>query len=383
MDIQESLTKAKSTLVVLTDIQYAHFTGDDQTSLRLADAKAQVMRSLFEVASGGRWTSSAITALDSGVFGRGRQLTAPTEAAAVSTLLAEATAALRDLRASLDAVVVSDQLTATEKTSLSAEKNTTSTGIGNLSDRRQDLLAQEVANAAAITTATTSRDDASAALANARDALALAEAGATPQAVAAQLARWRAAEATAQSYAAQLSQTVLRAPFAGVVTRRDARAGELVTAGTPVLTIISDAEFEIEAFVPEADIAKLAIGDTASTTLDAYGEAVVLTARLTAIDPAETVVEGVSTYRVVAQFVGRDERVKSGMTANLDIETNRRAGVLAIPFRALTGNGRRTVHVSRGETVETMTVETGLRGSDGRIEILSGLQEGDQVVVLE
>ena len=237
--------------------------------------------------------------------------------------------------------------------------------------------------ASAITTATTGRDDAAAVLANARDALALAQAGSTPEQVAAQAARWRAAEATVQSYAAQLAQTVLRAPFAGVVTRRDARAGELVTAGTPVLALISEAAFEIEAFVPEADIAKLSIGDTASTTLDAYGDAAVFTARLTSIDPAETVVEGVSTYRVVAQFTASDERIKSGMTANLDIETDRRVGVLAIPFRTLTGNGRQRVRVQRGGTVETVTVEAGLRGSDGRVEILSGLAEGDVVVVPE
>ena len=383
VDAQEAVTKAKSSLVILTDLQYAHFTGDDQTSIRLADAKAQVIASLFDVANAGRWASSAISMLDDGLFGRVRQLTLAADVAAVSTLLAEASAGLRDLRAALDAVAVTDQLTAPEKTSLATEKNTSSTSVGTLSDRQQDIAGQQAANAAALTTATTARNDAAAALANARDALALAEAGATPEAVAAQAARWRAAQPTGQTYAAQLNQTVLRAPFAGVVTSRDARAGELVTAGTPVLGLISEAEFEIETFVPEADIAKLTIGDTASTTLDAYGDAVVFTARVTAIDPAETVVEGVSTYRVVVQFASSDERIKSGMTANLDIETDRRVGALTIPYRALTGNGRRTVRVQRAGMVETVPVEVGLRGSDGRVEVLSGLAEGDAVVVSE
>lgn len=383
VDMQEAVTKAKSSLVVLTDIQHAHFAGDDQTSIRLAEAKAQAIRSLFEVTNAGRWTTASITALDSGVFHRVRSLTIPADALMVTSLMAESQLALRDLRAMLDAVAVTDQLTSTEKTNLSTEKNTTSTGISNLSDRRQDLLTQEVDNATAITTATTNRDDAQAALANARDALALAVAGSTPEAVAAQAARWRAAEATAQSYAAQLAQTVLHAPFAGVVTRRDARVGELVTAGSPVLSLISEAAFEIETFVPEADIAKLQIGDTASTTLDAYGDREVFVARITSIDPAETVVEGVSTYRVIAQFVTSDERIKSGMTANLDIETDRRTGVLAIPLRTLGGSDRRSVRVKRGQTVETVTVEVGLRGSDGHVEIVSGLSEGDRVVVPE
>lgn len=383
VDAQEAVTKAKSTLVVLTDIQYAHFTGDDQASLRLAEAKAQAIAALFELPAAGRFTSATLAGVDWGVYSRVRLLAAPADLGDVTTALAESVEALRDVRTALDAVPVSDQLTATEKTSLAAEKNTSSTGIGILSDRQQDIAGQQAANTAALTTAATSRDDAAAALANARDTLALAQAGSTPEQVAAQAARWRAAEATVQSYAAQLAQASLYAPFAGVVTRRDARAGELVTAGTPVLGLISEAAFEIESFVPEADIAKLSIGDTASTTLDAYGDAAVFTARVTSIDPAETVVEGVSTYRVVAQFTLRDERIKSGMTANLDIETDRRTQVLTIPFRAVAGNGRRTVRVQRAAVVEIVPVEVGLRGSDGRVEIIAGLAEGDQLVIPE
>ena len=50
--------------------------------------------------------------------------------------------------------------------------------------------------------------------------------------------------------------------------------------------------------MPEADIAKVAIGDLASSTLDAYGSYVDFPAQVTMIDPAETVIEGVPTYKV-------------------------------------------------------------------------------------
>jgi multidrug efflux pump subunit AcrA (membrane-fusion protein) len=89
----------------------------------------------------------------------------------------------------------------------------------------------------------------------------------------------------------------------------------------------------------------------------------------------------VPTYRTVLLFSTIDPRIKSGMTANLTIHGDSREGVLAVPQRAvISHDGQNIVEkVIDGKTVDT-PVETGLRGSEGTIEILSGLNEGDQVV---
>jgi multidrug efflux pump subunit AcrA (membrane-fusion protein) len=144
----------------------------------------------------------------------------------------------------------------------------------------------------------------------------------------------------------------------------------------------STGEYKIEANVPEVDVAKVAVGDPARVTLDAYGSAEFFPATISAIDPAETVIEGVPTYTVTLRFDQKDERIKSGMTANIDIRTDQREGVLYIPARAVLtdADGRRFVRVPDGLATRDVPVEVGLRGSDGRIEILSGLSEGDVVV---
>src|SRR3989344_2383078 len=145
-----------------------------------------------------------------------------------------------------------------------------------------------------------------------KEELALLLAGTRPEKILAQ-------EASVDNFRAQLAKTIIRAPINGTVTIQNAKAGEIVGAGTAVISLISETNFEIEANVPEADVAKIHLDDKAETTLDAYGSGVVFETAVSAIDPAETIIEGVATYKTTLQFAGKDERIKSGMTANVDI----------------------------------------------------------------
>jgi RND family efflux transporter MFP subunit len=166
------------------------------------------------------------------------------------------------------------------------------------------------------------------------------------------------------------------------VGRQEAKKGEIVAANAPIVSIISSSEFEIESNVPEADIAKLELGDDAEATLDAYGRDVVFSLKVVAIDPVETIIDGVATYKATFQFSEKSELIKSGMTADIDILTDYRQNVIIIPQRALiTKNGDKFVRLlQQGETKESR-VKTGLVGSDGNIEITEGLKEGDQIII--
>ena len=121
----------------------------------------------------------------------------------------------------------------------------------------------------------------------------------------------------------------------------------------------------------------------ASDTLDAYGSFTDFPSQVTAIDPAETVLEGVPTYKVTLKFVNPDSRILSGMTANLEILTHEAAGVLEIPYRAViitaTSTMVRLLNPD-GASYTTVPVVTGLKGSDGTIQVISGLKAGDKVV---
>ncbi len=223
--------------------------------------------------------------------------------------------------------------------------------------------------------------------ANARDVasrqLALKEAGPTQDALAVQDAVIARAKSTVRALQAQLDQATINAPIEGVVTNIDVKRGEAANPGVPVVSIISPSSFQLTAYIPESDIVPVAVGDEANITFDALDETDVSQARVAAIDDGETVREGVSTYKTTLALDAIDPRIRSGMSADIDILTDTRKNVLVLPRRSvLTENGKKFVRIpSSRDTYTQQEVETGLRGSDGTIEIVSGVTEGERVVL--
>lgn len=222
----------------------------------------------------------------------------------------------------------------------------------------------------------------------AENELVLKKAGTVPEQISAQEAQVEYAKASVENYKAQVSKTILRSPISGVITKQDAKAGEFASTQTILISIISAKNFQVETNVPEADIAKIKIKDAARITLDAYGDDVIFSAKVIKIDPAETIIEGVSTYKTTLEFEKEDNKIKSGMTANIDILADKRENVIFVPQRAvIEKNGDKIVRVvvedkssKTGERIDEVRVKTGLRGSDGNIEIIEGLKEGDKVI---
>lgn len=205
--------------------------------------------------------------------------------------------------------------------------------------------------------------------------LTLKQAGATKDSMASQ----QAAVASAQ---AALAKTIVVAPFSGIVTRMDAKAGEIVSPSTSLISLQSDGIFQIETYVPEVSIAQIQVGNKATTTLDAYGPSVKFSAVVVAVDPAETVRDGVPAYKTTLAFLEKNASIRSGMTANVVITTGSFPNTIVVP-RGAVGNRNGNTYVTavvNGRTVEK-AVTTGATPSLGQIEILSGLTTGDVILL--
>ncbi|MDP2638976.1 MAG: efflux RND transporter periplasmic adaptor subunit [Candidatus Azambacteria bacterium] len=194
-------------------------------------------------------------------------------------------------------------------------------------------------------------------------------------------------EASIKNIEDQIAKTAIYSPLNGVITKQDAKVGQIAAANAVLIAILSTA-YKIEANIPEADIAKVKIGNSAKVTLDAYGKDEIFDAKVSAIDPAETIIEGVATYKTTLYFVSTNKPVKSGMTANIDILSVAKDGVIAIPQRAvISRNGEKFVRIYDASiqegNISEIKVTTGIRGSDGNIEIIEGLKEGDKVVTID
>jgi len=374
--LKNSVINAKNALLTLTDIQEQYFSDNNQDSLDVSNYKSMAVKSLLGLANAGTLSSENISRLDGGVFGSVQTITDNSETSIIDNALVDTLKALTDVKNALESVPVLSTFSTTQKTNLSSEKTTISSEITALSSKQQLIAVQKVTNANNISTAENS-------LKTAENDLTLKQAGSTEEQIRAQEARVDSAIATVKSVKANLAKTIIYSPIKGLVTKQDAKVGEIVNMNTPVISLIADVNFEIEANVPEADVAKLKIGDEARVTLDAYGNDELFLAKIVSINPAETIIDGVATYKTTLQFIEEDDRVKSGMTANIDISTDKKENVLAVPARAIINkDGKKVIKVLVGEIdIVEKEVEVGLRGSYGNVEILKGINEGDQVIL--
>ena len=233
-----------------------------------------------------------------------------------------------------------------------------------------------------LATAIAAQESATATLEKDQRTLALNRAGATQADIDTQNAAVKAAQADVENAQAQLAKTIVVAPFEGIITAMDAKAGAIVSPNTPQISMISAGTFQIETYIPEVNIVRVKVGAMAAVTLDAYGTQTPFHATVVLIDPAETVRDGVSTYKTTLQFDGPDERIRSGMTANIEIIISRSEHSIVIPSGALfEDGGRKFVQVVLNGKPQAREVTVGSTSSLGKTEIMSGLVDGDVIVL--
>ena len=182
----------------------------------------------------------------------------------------------------------------------------------------------------------------------------------------------RAIEQTRQPQAA----VTFLSPAAGVVLEKQAVKGMHVAPGQTLYKIADLGVVWVEADVYEREISLIRVGMSAAVTLDAYpGET--FTGRAIYIYPY--VDEQSRTAKVRFQFPNARGRLKPGMFANVDLQAAARTG-LTVPANAVLDSGsQQVVFVAQGEgRFVPRTVKSGARVDD-RIEILDGLEEGEQV----
>jgi HlyD family secretion protein len=183
-----------------------------------------------------------------------------------------------------------------------------------------------------------------------------------------------AIQAQIQEAKVRLDYTEIKAPQAGLVSRRNARLGAVASAtGDPLFRIIAKGEVEMEAEAPEVYLPKMTNGMAAR--IDVAG----LKERQGTIRLISPEVDRTTRLGRVRIFIGDDKELRVGTFARAVINIAESDG-LGVPSSAiLSQNDAQTVQVVKDGKVETRRVRTGLVGG-GKTEIIEGLSEGEQVV---
>jgi len=198
-------------------------------------------------------------------------------------------------------------------------------------------------------------------------------------------------QATLQQLMEQLSYTTIVAPMDGVILSRDVEIGDSVSsillqgaAGTLVMTEGDTAQVYVLGKVDEADIAHVYMNQPARIKVESFRDRF-FQGKVTKISPMGVEKDNVTTFEVRVSIDNTGGELKANMTANAEILLDEHKGVLTVPENAVTYDNQKNASVdipdkSKKEGTRKVPVKVGL--SNGSVtEILSGLKEGDQVVL--
>jgi len=177
-----------------------------------------------------------------------------------------------------------------------------------------------------------------------------------------------------------LKNTVLSAPFAGMVTAVTLNVGEQAGTGTPVLTLVDPRSVRVDVSIDETDIGRIAPGQQATVTFDSLAGRT-YQGRILGVSPLATTQQGVSIYLASIDIDNADGALRPGMTANAAIVVTQRNNVVTVPNRAIQRQGRNQfVTVINGSQPERRQVRVGVANEQAS-EILEGVADGETVLI--
>lgn len=175
-----------------------------------------------------------------------------------------------------------------------------------------------------------------------------------------------------------LTDTVIRAPFNGAITRRIASLGEFLSVNAPVVQLVRQHPIRIRVSVPERLAAKVRTGQRIDIRFEGAGE--VRTGRTVRLSPS---IEAQNRSLVVeGELPNEDGRLRPGSFVEAAITTDPAAQGLAIPVRSVASfAGVQRVFVLREGALDDRPIKLGRTLESGKVQVAEGLQPGDAVVL--
>ena len=192
----------------------------------------------------------------------------------------------------------------------------------------------------------------------------------------AQLANVKSAYAQANK---QLSNATVRAPFAGVVAAKAVSAGDVVSPGAALFTVVDPKSMRLEAAVPAAQIGQIRVGQPVAFAVSGYGDRK-FTGRVTRVSPVAD--PTTRQVQILASIPNNAGTLVGGLFAEGRVNAESRTA-LVLPATAIDQRGATpAVMRVRGGRVERVTVTLGIRDEQREnFEITSGVQRGDTVLL--
>lgn len=239
--------------------------------------------------------------------------------------------------------------------------------------------------------ASTARNTAQAQVMEAQQALALSQAGSRPEDIGAARAQVKSAKGALQTIQTQINDTVIRAPFSGVVSRKYAEPGAFVTpmtAGSSVSSATSSSILslasanQVVANIAESSISQIRVGQKVVIEADAY-PGKTFQGQVTQIATQATVEQNVTSFEVeVALHSDAQKLLRSGMNVSVEFQVSQLQNAIAVPTVAITRQQNVTgVFVARANQHPVFTPITTGATVNNRTQVKTGLKGTEQVLI--
>jgi RND family efflux transporter MFP subunit len=331
-------------------VQGNYFDGQDQQGIKVGDSRTDINQNMESVELS--LDKAKVSHSNSDIEGAVSQ---------TLTALDNISYDLGIIRQQCDEGIYYTNVSATDKASLDAQGGYINTASSSVIAAQASLGSYKLA------------------LQKAQDNLALKTASARPEDVDIYQSQIKQAQANVNALQSQLNDNYLASPINGIITNVNIKTGQVVSPSETAINLLSTEPFQIKVNIYEQDIVNVKIGDDVKINLVAFPNQA-FDGKVLSINPAETIVDNVVYYEVTIEFLNQPDGIRSGMTADIVIEANKKENVLRIPKNAVAQiNGAETVQVLKGNKIEDRTITVGLEGND-YFEVISGLSEGEQII---
>jgi RND family efflux transporter MFP subunit len=359
-DLDDAYLKIYNALDTVKTIETIYFYKGDQEGAAVASNRSIIENSMnsLKLAINLAKTSSKDVDIDSAI-------------SAAKKSLEDTSSALTIIRQTCDVSSYKDTVSSVYKTSLDTHRTSINTALVNIASSQQTISSMKITNETNINTAKNRVTAAQGNLKKSQDDISLYQ------------AQLKQSEANINLLQKQISDASIFAPSDGQITDVFKKPGETAQASEAVVSFISNGPFQIETDIYEEDIVKVKVGDQVQIKLAAFPDRI-FSGKVIWISPAEKLVDGVVYYEIKIDFPEAPQETRVGMTADIVIKTAQKENVLIVSESAVTKKDNKNfVQVVKNEKQEEREVQVGIKGSEGQIEIVSGLQAGDFVAIAQ
>lgn len=242
--------------------------------------------------------------------------------------------------------------------------------------RMQQLFNEGAISAQQLEQANTQLTNAQTAYANAQQSLQTAQ---QMTGVEVSEASLKQAQVNLQNARTQLANAVVTAPFSGYISSVTGEIGQFASPSAPVVTLVNTNPLIVKANIAEDDITKVKVGTNVKIEVTALGKE--LDAKVTAVSPVMD--SQLKAYPIEISIPNPSNELKSDMVVNVkfNFQTSAQENKLVISRKAIfEREGKKYVYVIEGDVAKQVEITTG-QGTSDKIEVLTGLKEGAQIVV--